>query len=86
MGASVTYPVCGLIIDAMGWEAVFYISGALGVLWWLAWVFLVFDSPDEHPRIAPSERLYIQKALAGNVAKKQVSRRRVCATKGKAVL
>ncbi|XP_034229962.1 sialin-like [Thrips palmi] len=72
VGASVTYPVCGLIIDAMGWEAVFYISGALGVLWWLAWVVLVFDSPDEHPRIASTERLYIQKALAGNVAKKQL--------------
>ncbi|KAK3911778.1 Vesicular glutamate transporter 2, partial [Frankliniella fusca] len=72
VGASVTYPVCGLIIDSLGWEAVFYISGALGVLWWLAWTVLVFDSPDEHPRIASSERLYIQKALVGNVAKKKL--------------
>lgn len=56
----------------MGWEAVFYISGALGVLWWCAWAVLVYDSPEIHPRIASTERLYIQKALAGNVARKQV--------------
>ena len=32
------------------------------------WLFLVYDSPAQHPRISAEEREYIEKAMAMNEA------------------
>lgn len=72
VGAALTYPMCGYIIDRWGWELVFYVSGVLGVAWFTAWWMVVYDSPAEHPRISLHERDYIITSLGGSVAKKQV--------------
>lgn len=37
----------------------------MGVVWSIFWVFLVFDSPEKHPRIEEAELKYIQTSLAG---------------------
>jgi len=34
--------------------------GALGVVWSIMWLFLVFDTPAKHPRIEDKERQYIE--------------------------
>ena len=39
-----------------------YYSGGLSVLWSVAWMFLVYDTPAVHPRISPAERKYIEDA------------------------
>lgn len=65
--------MCGYIIDLWGWEWVFYINGFLGTLWYIAWYSLVFDSPDQHPRISEQERKYIKASLGGSFAKENVS-------------
>ena len=57
-------PLSGLIIDAYGWEWVFYIFGTLGLAWTAAWWILVFDSPQQHPRISPEERAKIVGSLS----------------------
>lgn len=56
-------PLCGWVLTAWGWEAVFYVSGALALIWTVAWWFLVFDSPDQHPRISDKEREYLAQHL-----------------------
>ena len=33
--------------------------------WFVAWMFLVFDTPENHPRISGSEKTYIQQSLKG---------------------
>ena len=38
-------------------------AGAVGVIWAVMWVFLVYNSPAAHPRISVEEREYIEKAL-----------------------
>ncbi|KAK4872559.1 hypothetical protein RN001_014588 [Aquatica leii] len=73
VGAGLTFPLCGIIIDLWGWEYVFYVSGILGTLWYAAWYFLVFDSPSEHPRISEDEKEYILSSLGGSVAKRTTS-------------
>lgn len=70
VGVAVTYPLCGLLIDAFGWESVFHVTGVIGVLWFITWHFLVFDTPQDHPRISAKERGYIQTSL-GQTAKKE---------------
>ncbi|NP_001123317.1 na[+]-dependent inorganic phosphate cotransporter isoform X1 [Nasonia vitripennis] len=64
VGAAITYPLCASIIDAYGWEAVFYITSMLGLVWYVFWLFLVYDSPRQHPRITDDEKNYILKSLA----------------------
>jgi MFS family permease len=44
--------VSGILADDVSWESVFYFFGLLGVLWFIFWAFLCFDSPAKHPRIS----------------------------------
>lgn len=37
----------------------FYLFGALGVVWFVFWMLLVYDSPSTHPRIDRQEQAYI---------------------------
>ncbi|XP_068081578.1 sialin isoform X5 [Anabrus simplex] len=71
LGAALTYPVCGLIIYYLGWEAVFYITGAIGIIWFIAWWLLVFDTPNDHPRISEKELKYIQSSCGRAVQKRK---------------
>ena len=51
-GLIISYPLCGVIIDSLGWEAAFYTIGAITVVWFIFWQLLVFDTPELHPRIS----------------------------------
>ncbi|CAG2062474.1 unnamed protein product, partial [Timema podura] len=59
LGSALTLPLCGQLIHWFGWPSVFYVTGVLGTLWYAAWVLLMFDSPEKHPRISSNERNYI---------------------------
>lgn len=56
-------PICGFLIAYLGWESVFYVTGAIGLVWSVAWFFLIFDSPRQHPRITIEERQYIEDSI-----------------------
>src|SRR6056297_884158 len=43
------------IVQALGWEWAFYLFGAVGGLWWIAWYLQVTSKPADHPRIDPQE-------------------------------
>lgn len=43
---------------AFGWEAAFFVTGAVGALW-LIWWLLMYRPPEEQPRLKPSEFAYI---------------------------
>jgi ACS family hexuronate transporter-like MFS transporter len=42
-----------------GWEATFYITGATGFIWVVAW-WLVYDAPEKHKHVSPAELHYIK--------------------------
>ncbi|KAL1464945.1 hypothetical protein WDU94_004545 [Cyamophila willieti] len=71
-GLALSYPLCGFVIDLLGWEAAFYVTGTLGVLWYMAWMYVVYDTPDQHPRITVEEKEYIQSALGDTVSSKKL--------------
>ncbi|KAF5270662.1 hypothetical protein FQA39_LY01400 [Lamprigera yunnana] len=76
LGAAITMPVCGFLIENIGWESVFYITGVIGLLWSVAWFIFVYDSPAQHPRISAKERQEIEskinETLANTVKPKKV--------------
>ena len=50
-GMVITLPLSGIIAE-YSWEGVFYLSGVLGTVWFVAWYFLCYSTPLEHPRIS----------------------------------
>lgn len=65
-------PISGYLIASFGWEYVFYVTGAVGLIWSLAWFMLIYDTPAQHPRISDDERNYIESSI-GNTITKRVS-------------
>lgn len=64
LGAALTMPVCGFLLSSLGWESVFYTTGGIGLVWSIAWFFLVFDSPAQHPRITNEEKTEIETKIS----------------------
>ena len=69
MGTVLGIPISGLIADSLGWQAVFYIQGAMSVFVVGSWWYVVYDSPAQHPRISAKEREYITSTTATPVSK-----------------
>ncbi|XP_055083190.1 sialin-like isoform X2 [Periophthalmus magnuspinnatus] len=63
LGTVVALPLSGEICFYLDWTYVFYLFGAVGLLWFVLWALLVSDSPNDHPRISEQERLYIISSL-----------------------
>ncbi len=42
-----------------GWPAAFFVTGALGLLWLVAWQ-VTYSRPQNHPRVSPAELAHIQ--------------------------
>jgi len=63
LGTVLSLPISGYLCDKLGWESVFYVFGIIGVVWWVGWCYLVYDTPSTHPTIHPAERRYIVDSL-----------------------
>jgi MFS transporter, ACS family, solute carrier family 17 (sodium-dependent inorganic phosphate cotransporter), other len=62
-GTVVSMPLSGLFANYFGWESVFYIFGAIGVIWFIVWTLVVRKSPEEDPFISDEEKRYIMTKL-----------------------
>ena len=40
------------------------LTGIVGIIWFIFWLLLAFDSPATHPRISQSERKYIETSIS----------------------
>ncbi|EDO46366.1 predicted protein [Nematostella vectensis] len=64
--------IIGLVVSGLlcasrfQWPSVFYLFGASGIVWYLFWCFLVYDSPSVHPRISLEEKEYIVTAIGAS--------------------
>jgi sugar phosphate permease len=52
---AVTPFIAGSILLALGWRAIFYIFGSLGVLWAIAFNFFYRNLPEDHKSVNPAE-------------------------------
>ncbi|CAL1540359.1 unnamed protein product [Lymnaea stagnalis] len=70
IGNVLTFPIAAALCENGfdgGWPSVFYVLGALGVVWFVAWMYVVYDSPELHPRTSDREKKYITQSLQGNM-------------------
>jgi ACS family hexuronate transporter-like MFS transporter len=59
IGALITPLVVPWITITWGWYWAFVATGAIGLLWLLAWL-PIYRAPESHPRVSPSELAYIR--------------------------
>jgi len=60
LGAAVAPPVIGLIIATLGWRWAFYLGGAVGFVWALAWYVSYRNVPEEHALVNAAELQHIR--------------------------
>ncbi|XP_041979313.1 sialin [Aricia agestis] len=67
IGTAISLPISGWLCTldfGGGWPLCFYLFGGLGVVWFVAWMFLIYDTPQKHPRICPKEVEFITQSIA----------------------
>lgn len=73
IGVALTFPFCGYILENFGWPYVFYSTGVIGIVWFLAWWLLVYDTPAQHPYISQEELVHITSSLTNVVSSVKVN-------------
>uniref|UniRef100_A0A1L8DEA4 Sialin n=2 Tax=Nyssomyia neivai TaxID=330878 RepID=A0A1L8DEA4_9DIPT len=71
-GTVIAMPVSGILAEALGWESVFYFFGSIGVVWAIAWLFIVKAGPEDDPFISEEEKSYILSSIGQNEEKKSI--------------
>jgi ACS family glucarate transporter-like MFS transporter len=56
-------PIMGWLVHSYGWQSVFYVMGALGIIMSGVWLKTIY-SPKDHPSVSASELKYIQEGGA----------------------
>lgn len=62
VGAMLCPIIVSLLFSKLGFQLTFYITGAVGFLWVIAWKIL-YRAPAEHPRLSAGELAYIQEGM-----------------------
>ncbi|XP_014223244.1 putative inorganic phosphate cotransporter [Trichogramma pretiosum] len=72
LGTVYATTVSGLILrySSAGWPAVFYFFGSMNVLWFVVWVFVCYNNPQEHPFISEKEMKFLEEKLSDHTHKK----------------
>ncbi len=69
IGAMLAPLIGALVVAWSGWQAAFYVTGAVGLLWVMFWL-VCYRDPSVHPKVSASERAYI--GQDPDVAKRKV--------------
>lgn len=62
-GTVISMLVSGFLAVNFGWESIFYVFGAIGVVWWVLWFVIVKECPGDDKKIRDCEKFYIQNSL-----------------------
>ncbi|GAB0088420.1 sialin [Sergentomyia squamirostris] len=62
-GTVTAMPLSGILAVRFGWESVFYVFGAIGCVWLVAWFLVVRAGPECDPFITDAEREYIERSI-----------------------
>ncbi|PNF25430.1 hypothetical protein B7P43_G08787 [Cryptotermes secundus] len=71
VGTVVSLPISGYLAEQFGWPYIFYVFGAVGLIWFSIWWTVVKEGPEEDSGISPQELKYIKDSL-GNTSLKVI--------------
>lgn len=73
--AALTFPICAFLCEHFGWESIFYVTGAAGIILLIVAFFLVYEWPENHPRISAQELEYLRKTRSVSYSSSQRSKK-----------
>ncbi|CAG2053631.1 unnamed protein product [Timema podura] len=59
LGTLLAMFTAGTIVTTFGWQGAFYINGSLTLPFFISWMYFMYDSPSQHPRISEEEINYL---------------------------
>jgi sugar phosphate permease len=59
-GAAIAPPIVVFLMTALGWQSVFYVCGAIGLIWALWWAIAYRNLPEEHTLVNAAELAHIR--------------------------
>uniref|UniRef100_A0AAR5NZY5 Major facilitator superfamily (MFS) profile domain-containing protein n=1 Tax=Dendroctonus ponderosae TaxID=77166 RepID=A0AAR5NZY5_DENPD len=65
-GVMFSMMVCGILMKKINLFAPFYFYSVIGVVWYICWLWLVFEKPSLHTCIEPKELIMIEKSLGSS--------------------
>ncbi|MGQ0501476.1 MAG: ACS family MFS transporter [Panacagrimonas sp.] len=65
MGTVIGLGASGALVAQFGWQSVFYVFGAVGIVLAALWFMVVRDSPAQHPGVSEAERQHIAAGMQG---------------------
>lgn len=71
-GVMFSMPISSELVKRLGPLSPFYFYGIFGLIWYLGWLWLVFEKPAYHPTIERKELYYIENSL-GNTNQNYVT-------------
>ncbi len=76
LGAAIAPPIVVLIMTTLGWRSVFYICGAVGIVWSVLWYFAYRNLPEEHALVNEAELAHIRGTdEQGNVNRPNIAKK-----------
>lgn len=69
-GTVIANLLAGWLAEHYGWGSIFYVFGAIGLIWYVVWTLLVRSSPDQDKWITKMEKSYIINNVSANVQEK----------------
>ncbi|XP_076292549.1 putative inorganic phosphate cotransporter isoform X2 [Lasioglossum baleicum] len=75
LGTVFANSLSGVILhySSMGWPAVFYVFGGVGVLWFIVWLFTCYNDPNSHPFISEREKAFLKERMSAHTHEKPPS-------------
>jgi len=67
IGTVVGTALSGVLIEAWGWESVFYVFGGGAIIWFIVFTLICYSTPDSHPFITDKEKKFLEKELGDTV-------------------
>jgi MFS family permease len=68
LGSMLGLTLSPLVIQRLGWPAVFVTFGSMGAVWLAAWMSKAASTPQRDPRCAPEEAAYISANTVGGAS------------------
>ncbi len=67
VGSTLSLPIVAWLIGSYGWRTSFVVTGALGLVWLVLWLWLYRD-PDRHPLVTPEQVAALRAEAGGREA------------------
>nr|CAD7405757.1 unnamed protein product [Timema poppensis] len=71
LGTVTAMGLSGYLVSWGGWELIFYVFGGSAIVFFFPWLYLVYNSPQVHPRISLQEKTYILSGLRKDLEKQK---------------